>query len=482
VRTSPLATLSRVADLLTGRLRSFVALSLLLGCSLAAATRPHFGGRLRVEYQAAPVSLDPSDADPFTAEAAVVDDTARLLFDRLVVIDAAGRPQPALARAWDVDAAGREWQFHLRPGVRLSDGGLLTPPEVTASLSRTLLLAFPDATVDATRDGVRVVLSSPRPDLLWELGRLRQSIVLPGPAGRWRGTGPFALTDWQVGRHMALAANQHYWGGRPYLDGLDIRLGVPAREQTTDLALDRADRIEIPVEEIRAAQQRGLQVLISGPRELVALLLVAGRPATESDAVRAALVHSLDRNALWASLAQREGAPAAGLLPQWMSGTAFLFTNDVATGGQGGQITAASPVNSASVPVVLAYDRSDPLSRALAERIAVNARDAGLAVRPQAENMAARSGDFDVILVRTGLESASPGASLAALVSILPGTAPAPPAAVTAAAIVERQLAVLATHRVIPLLHVPRAYAESARVHAAPDSGTTLNDLWVSAP
>ncbi len=73
-------------------------------------------------------------------------------------------------------------------------------------------------------------------------------------------------------------------------------------------------------------------------------------------------------------LLQGGGEPAGALLPDWMTGYAFLFptTGDM----QRAQLTRGEVPQA---PVwTLGYDASDPLARVIAERIALNARDAGL--------------------------------------------------------------------------------------------------------
>ena len=90
--------------------------------------------------------------------------------------------------------------------------------------------------------------------------------------------------------------------------------------------------------------------------------------------MREAIALSIDRAAIVNFILQKEGEPAGGLLPQWSSGTAFLFS------------TAADPVHAKElsaqiVPapkIVLGYDSGDSLEQAVAERIVVNAREAGI--------------------------------------------------------------------------------------------------------
>lgn len=89
-----------------------------------AATRPHYGGTLRVEMRAKLATLDPTEW-PDVAEAAAILKLRELIFDRLVRLDPNGAPQPALALAWEHDAQNRSWQFKLRPAVKWHDGAPL---------------------------------------------------------------------------------------------------------------------------------------------------------------------------------------------------------------------------------------------------------------------------------------------------------------------------------------------------------------------
>src|SRR5271166_4241418 len=91
-----------------------------------AATRPHYGGTLRVAMQSAPDALVlPAASDP-----ADYWDLARILSlvgDTLVKLDPEDRPQPGLAVAWQRDSTSRHWQFTLRRAVKLHDGTPASP-------------------------------------------------------------------------------------------------------------------------------------------------------------------------------------------------------------------------------------------------------------------------------------------------------------------------------------------------------------------
>jgi peptide/nickel transport system substrate-binding protein len=45
------------------------------------------------------------------------------------------------------------------------------------------------------------------------------------------GSGPFRFVSWEPGRRIVLAANRDYWGGRPYIDTLELPI-IPTQETT----------------------------------------------------------------------------------------------------------------------------------------------------------------------------------------------------------------------------------------------------------
>jgi hypothetical protein len=76
-------------------------------------------------------------------------------------------------------------------------------------------------------------------------------------------------------------------------------------------------------------------------------------------------------------LAQRKGEAAFSLLPQWLSGYAFLFQSapDVP---RAKQLASALRLG----PISLSYPANDAFLRSVAERVALNARDAGITIQP----------------------------------------------------------------------------------------------------
>src|SRR2546422_10109158 len=108
--------------------------------------------------------------------------------------DENGRPQPALAVAWQHDAEWKRWEFRMRPGVRFHDGALLTPAEVAGAWQR---LNGPQQIATISGESLVIQSERPMPDLLLELARGRNFIFHLAKDGSVVGTGPFRVTEWR---------------------------------------------------------------------------------------------------------------------------------------------------------------------------------------------------------------------------------------------------------------------------------------------
>ena len=293
---------------------------------------------------------------------------------------------------------------------------------------------------------------------------IREAIETPDPPQSGPGiadlASAFSITRWEGGRSATYAADNNAPGGRPCLVGVEIQMARPLREQAIDLELGKADLVELGPNELRRAAA-GRRVWRSSAVRLLALEF--GTEATDPR-VREALAISVDRVAIHSVLLQRQGDIAGGLLPQWISGYAFLFptTPDPARAR-----TLAGPLPAAMRALTLSFQ--DPAWRVVAERIAVNARDAGLMVTVVPANPTA-----DVRLVEVRITSAEPWQALAGLAASL--SLPEPPHAGSAEALFAAERSLLADFRVIPLLHLPYVYGVGPRVRGGP--GITPLGEW----
>lgn len=191
---------------------------------------------------------EPSTLDAHKCQEVACGNVLRDLYEGLVTEDARGRLEPGMAERWSVSADGRTWTFHLRPGLRWSDGRPLDAPQVVASFRRAFAptTAAPfaelfDALLHAqdvqagrlppTRLGVAA------PDARTVVFRLSRSADLPAlltlpiafpvrtdqvarygaqhtRPGRLVGNGAFRLAAWTPQANLVVERNPHFHAAR----------------------------------------------------------------------------------------------------------------------------------------------------------------------------------------------------------------------------------------------------------------------------
>jgi peptide/nickel transport system substrate-binding protein len=438
------------------------ASSVIWSVAASAATRPHYGGTLRVAMHEAPQSLDPLSLAQVGAP-----HISRLLFDTLVALDDRGQPQPALATSWQAEPGNQRWRFTLRAGVLFSDGASLEATAVAASLRS----ANPDWKVLPVGDVVVVQTGEPHPNLPAELALPRNGIVHGNP--QVSGTGPFWVAQHVAGKHLSLVANDQYWGGRPFLDSMEIDFGQNDRDQMTSLDLGRIDFAEVAPENIRRARAEGHTVESSSPSELVALAFATPPRNEEETHLRNALALSIDTSAINNVVLQGGGESTGALLPNWLSGYGFLFTEETSLEHARTERTLAKQV----APLVLAYDPQDPVARTVAERILLNARDAGITLQ------LTTSGHADMTLTRVSLPSLNIQTALTGIALALQLPMPSfGNGSANDLYVAEKTL--LQSHRAIPLVYLRSGVALQPAIrnfNMSPNGSWQMNNVWLGA-
>jgi len=471
---------------------SAISSLLLVAAGAYGGSRPRYGGTVRVLLHDRAMSVDPLSEEDHSAAR---DRLAGLLFETLTTIDAQGRVRPCLASSWRSDQSKKSWQFRLRL-ANLHDGSVVTAADVAASLARSN-----PAWKYAAPDRQTVTIDAPSP-----MQRMAEMLALPkyaivkrqaDPSGSTVliGTGPYKLTQWQPGEKALLSVNEDYWGGRAFPDAIEFQMGVSLREQLLDRQLGPYAAAEVGVEQLRALEQTNQNIAMSRPADLLALVFLQGDSSSRTgrkpvdSRVREALSVAINRTAITNVLLQRRGTPASGLLPQWLTGYEFIFPGSMNL-ERARELRADAAAYVVITPIMLAYDAADPLSKLVAERIAVDAREAGIIVQPYAElhvnSKTARSSmNADAVLLRTPLQSVEPAVALAALIDDL-GFFSESVSAILAATrpedLLEDERKLLADHRVVPVAHLPQALWLNNNVHnwqQLMTGGWQLDQLWV---
>ena len=446
-----------------------VAISAVLLCGTLAAsarTRPHYGGALRIEVH---------------GDAWAPDGPARrLVLDGLTRLGDSGAAEPALALQWSQQNHDQRWDFQLRQGVRFQDGTPLTADSVVASF--TALCANSASSGDpkpasaaqcpwnaiyaAGPMTVIVTAAKPLPDLPELLAQTQFAVSKKDPSGVLVGTGPFRVAGFTNGA-LILTAYADGWQGRPFVDSVEIFQHRSPRDQWLDLSVGRADIVQVPPELLRQAQQQHLNVLVSRPVDLLALTLPAQGVFADAG-MRQSAALAVDRATLYNVIFQKQGEVSASLLPQKVSGFAFLFATDRdlnrARALRGGAFPA---------PLLLGTESGGATMHLAGERLALNLHEAGFNVR-----MAPPGAPSAITLRLVHLDQIDPRAALDEMLAAFRLNVTVSGA--NSRSLWQAESSALQPNTVVPLLWLPRAWALGERVRdirLSPDGEPLLADV-----
>jgi peptide/nickel transport system substrate-binding protein len=227
-----------VAGLLAGTLAAMVTvLASPAGPSPARAADP-------VTFTVA-LTGDVDSLSPFLGVEANSYEMWALMYDFLVGYKMTDMsPQPALAESWDTSDDGLTWTFHMRDGVKWSDGQPLTAADVAYTYNRVLTgkvegnnwesylnnvssVTAPDATTVVLQlskpNAVLPLLPIPIvPEHIWkdvDSKSVKNYANEPTNGQPVVGSGPFRLVEGTAGGStFRFETNPDYWGGAPHVD------------------------------------------------------------------------------------------------------------------------------------------------------------------------------------------------------------------------------------------------------------------------
>jgi len=457
--------------------RCLALVSVAAAGAVLSAARPQYGGTLRAELESVVGSIDPAaPAADLKQEAARAHITS-LVFESLTAIEPEGL-RPSLATSWQADARSSRWRVRLRSGVVLHDRTTLEPWQAAAALH----VSEPAWKVAVDGDAITIETNEATPDLPWVVADGRHAIVVRGAGNALIGSGPFRI-DHVDAAGVAVKAHEPYWRARPFVDGVQIDMGRRFDAQLTDLENGRADIVSVRPTDARRLTRRGLRVEASRPLELVALIFEPHRAADTAAPLRRTLAAAINRDAICAVVLQGQAVPARSILPEWVSGYSKLI------GPADGSRLAAAAVAALPIDqrtVVLRVDPADSVTQAVAERIAVDAREAGFAINVQAPaGLAPRA---DARLVRVVVPATTADRSFAqttARLTLRGWPAIDQPSGATLDATYRAEQALLDRGVVVPIVHLPELYGVGERVGASlqsaarPLGGWNLADVWL---
>ena len=299
-----------------------------------------------------PASLDPHKYNT-TYEAAIILD----LFEGLTAFGPDAQPRPGVAESWTASADGKTWAFRLRPGLRWSDGGLLTASDVvysfrrlmdpkTAAVYASLMYILKNGRLVNTGavspdqlgvtapgpDTVVISLDAPAPYLPQLLANAFLAVVpqhavkKTGPA--WTkpenmiSNGAFGLKEWTPQNRVVLARNPRFHDAREvHLDGV---VYTPTSDLAAAVVRFRAGELDTQLD-LPGAQIELLRRQLPGEIRITPslvtyyLALNTTVPKLADPRVRRALSMAIDRDVLADKVLRTGDIAATGWVPPAIS-------------------------------------------------------------------------------------------------------------------------------------------------------------------
>ena len=262
------------------------------------------------------------------------------IFDMLVTVDRNMRPQPGLAKSWEISPDGLAYTFKLQENVKWHDGKPFTSEDVAYSfleISRkyqpVAAAAFADIKRIDTPDPLTVVIHLANPDpsfFPWTFAAPAAHVypkhVYEGTDPRQNpakfkpiGTGPFVFKDWARGSHITLERNPNYFDAdKVYLDRLIFQIMPEANAR--QLALERGDVDHLPyfslaTSAVQPLTKRQDTEVIDTARpafgEIIMFFNMRNEPLSKKE-VRHAIAYGIDRNVLVRLALSGRGKVATG--------------------------------------------------------------------------------------------------------------------------------------------------------------------------
>jgi peptide/nickel transport system substrate-binding protein len=259
-------------------------------------------------------------------------------------------PAPGIAETWETSEDGLTWTFHIREGMKWSDGEDITAEDVAYTYQRTIddpignwksYLAQVDEINVVDDYTLEITTKEETPSLLSayiyilpehifseiDKQELKTFENFPNPVT----SGPFHVVEWRKGQFFRMEANEDYWGGTPKIDEVIYR--VFNNEDALVQALisgdiDFADTLGADFfDSLEGEEGVGLNEAAIPSFEEIGFNSGAsesqpdsdGHPALEDPQVRIAISRAIDRQTLVDRVLKGHGVVGSTIVPPAMA-------------------------------------------------------------------------------------------------------------------------------------------------------------------
>lgn len=241
--------------------------SLVASVGRAHAQEPRPGGTLRCSMRVQEMT------DPATFDFVEKSNVARQIIEYLTLTDADNITRPYLAERWEASDDLRIWTFHLRQGIKWSNGDDFGADDVvfnfrrwidpqTGSSNAGLFASLPESGIEKV-DAHTVRLHLDLPDLAvpenlynYPTAIVHRRFEEEGGdlSANPVGTGPFELGEFRVGEIAVLRRKAEYWGNVPHIEEIRyVDLGDDPGASIGALVSGQVDMVyEIDIQQLPA--------------------------------------------------------------------------------------------------------------------------------------------------------------------------------------------------------------------------------------
>lgn len=315
-------------------LAAFLALAVLMsGCTRAVPTPAGKRHPWTIPHVLRVTDLtEPDHLNPYLSQMDISYALTSLMYSYLVVADDRGRligdlatRIPTVANG-GISADGKTYTYHLRRGVKWSDGVPFTAKDVVASWRAVVN----PHNLTIYRQGYDRITSIDTPDPYTVVVHLRERYppfvtqffaplqeggkpILPAHIlakdkdfnhssleSHPVGTGPFEFVSWKHGESITLRRNDGYFRGRPKLRRIEFRVIPDGQTQLTEMQLHHIDLIYAPGATLYPQYRSlaGVSVRTVPWNQQALVVINGGKPGLGDPLVRRAIAMGVDRKAI----------------------------------------------------------------------------------------------------------------------------------------------------------------------------------------
>lgn len=281
------------------------------------------------------VTLD--SLDPYNTNSTLSQAVGKSYYEGLFAFDKDLKIQPLLATSYEVTPDGLNYTFHLRKGVKFSDGTDFNAEAVKVNLDRVLDKANGLARynqfsriakvepVDA--DTVKIILKEPFSAFINALAHPSAMMISPTALKKWgkditfhpTGTGPFVFVEWDPATHLTVKKNPNYWNkGYPKIDKLTFRTVTDNNTRAAVVQTGEAQfAYTLPYEQAKLLEKNDKLEVIAAPSIVARYISMNVLQKPFDDArVREAVNYAINKEALVKVAFAGYAFPSEGVVPQ----------------------------------------------------------------------------------------------------------------------------------------------------------------------